>query len=53
MSSKEWNLQQDDDDDNDDLEDENTRNFISCKIKGMEARLRDRLHAPKRTKATL
>ena len=54
MSSKERNLQQDDDnDDNDDSEDDNTCNFIACKIKGMEARLRDRLHAPKCTKAAL
>ena len=54
MSSKERNLQQDDDDDNDDSEDgnaRNLRNFINCKIEGMEDRLHDCLHAPKRTKA--
>ena len=53
MSSKERNLQQDDDDD-DDSEDGDARNlcnFINCKIEGMEDHLRDRLHAPKRTKA--
>ena len=58
MSLKERNLQQDDDDDDDDddSEDGNTRNlhnFINCKIEGMEDRLRDRLHTPKHTKATL
>ena len=58
MSSKERNLQQDDDDDedDDDLEDgnaRNLRNFINCKIEGMEDRLRDRLHAPKRTRAAI
>ena len=44
---------QDDDDDDDYSEDENTRNFIACKIEGMEDRLRDRLHAPKRTRAAI
>ena len=52
ISSKERNLQQDDDDD-DYSEDENTHNFINCKIEGMEDRLRDRLHAPKRTRAAI
>ena len=53
MSSKERNLQQDDNNNNDYSEDENTRNFIACKIEGMEDRLRDRLHAPKRTRAAI
>ena len=53
MSSKERNLQQDDDDDNYYSEDDNTCNFIACKIKGMEDHLRNRLHAPKRTRAAI